>query len=156
MTALDLKYDTRRILCAVDQSEPSLRAARLALDLAGKCRAELTLLSVVHQSDADQPEMTEFLQHEHVHEMPGIVIRNAALSDLYQLRDQIATDSGVAIKCEVRVGETAIEIVLSAKDHAIDLLVVGHRGHTLLASILLGGVARRVIETAACPVLVVR
>ena len=37
-----------------------------------------------------------------------------------------------------------------------DLIVAGHRGRNPLAGILLGGVARNVIESALCPVLVVR
>ena len=39
--------------------------------------------------------------------------------------------------------------------HDVDLLVCGSRGHGPLGSVLLGGVARRLVHRAACPVIVV-
>ena len=156
VTPADVTYDTRRILCAVDNSEPSLRAVKLAFDLAGKCGAQLTLLSVVWLPIATQQEIADYVQHEHIRDMPVAVVREAAENDLYLLRDRVAMHSGVAVSCEVRAGEAATEIVASAREHAIDLIVVGHRSHRRVAGVLLGSVARSVIELAPCPVLVVR
>ena len=156
VTPADVTYDTRRILCAVDHSEPSLRAVKLALDLAGKSGAQLTLLSVVRLPIATQREIADYVQNEHIRDMPAVVVREAAQNDLYLLRDRVAMHSGVAVSCEVRAGEAATEIVASARNHAIDLIVVGHRSHRRVAGVLLGSVARSVIELAPCPVLVVR
>jgi nucleotide-binding universal stress UspA family protein len=156
MTPVDVTYDVKRILCAVDHSEPSLRAVKLALDLAGKCKAELTLLSVVRLPDRTQQPITEYLQHEHIHDAPGVVVCEAAQNDLCLLRDQATMHSCVSVNCEVRAGEAITEIVSSARDLAIDLIVVGHRSHGRVSGILLGSTARSVIELAPCPVLVVR
>jgi universal stress protein A len=51
-------------------------------------------------------------------------------------------------------GDPANEIVRYAREHGIDLIVVGTHGRTLSRA-LLGSVAERVIRTAPCPVLAV-
>lgn len=145
-----------RILCAVDHSEPSLRAARFALELAGKCAAELTLVNIVRLPDGEQYGITDYLRHEHNPDPPGVAVLEAAQDELALLSDRLANERGVAITCEVRAGEAATEIVASARNRAIDLLVIGHRSQTRLAQALLGSVARRVVDTAPCPVLIVR
>jgi nucleotide-binding universal stress UspA family protein len=43
-----------------------------------------------------------------------------------------------------------------ARQHAIDLIVLGTHGRGALAHVLLGNVAERVVRTAPCPVLTVR
>ena len=44
---------------------------------------------------------------------------------------------------------------LEQLSHDVDLLVCGSRGYGPLGSVLLGGVSRRLIHRAACPVIVV-
>ena len=51
---------------------------------------------------------------------------------------------------------TAEAIVQYAKDHPIDLIVMGTHGRRALAHLLMGSVAERVVRTAPCPVLTVR
>jgi nucleotide-binding universal stress UspA family protein len=144
-----------RILCAIDRSEPSLRAAQVAAELAGKCKAELVLLSVIPVLDVAQRDINEYLRHEHEAATPAVVLEDAAYGELRRLGDRIASQSEVATTCEVRCGDAAAEIVTSAKDHGSDLVVVGHRGQNRLTQLLLGSVAKKVLETAPCPVLVV-
>ena len=50
----------------------------------------------------------------------------------------------------------AESIVEYAREHAIDLIVMGTRGNQALAHLLMGSVAERVVRTAPCPVLTVR
>ncbi len=146
----------RRILCAVDHSEPSLRAARLALELAGKCHADLVLLNVVRLPDGEQAGFADFLRQEHNADPPAVVVAEAAQDELAALSNRLASEAGVAITCEIGVGEAAREIVAAARSHGADLIALGHRGNSRLAQALLGSVARRVIDTAPCPVVIVR
>lgn len=64
--------------------------------------------------------------------------------------------SGYEANPEVREGGAAEEIVAAARAVPADLIVIGTRGHTGLARLLLGSVARNVLTHAECSVLVVR
>jgi len=50
----------------------------------------------------------------------------------------------------------AVAIVEYAKQHAVDLIVLGTHGRGAVAHVLLGIVAERVVRIAPCPVLTVR
>ena len=56
----------------------------------------------------------------------------------------------------VSPGETPEQIVEVAKRSNADLIVMGSRGMTEWKSLLLGGVANKVVHHATCPVLLVR
>ena len=64
--------------------------------------------------------------------------------------------AGLSAAPDVRSGDAAHEIVAVAREVAADLVVVGTRGHTGLARLVLGSVARNVLHHAPCSVLVVR
>jgi nucleotide-binding universal stress UspA family protein len=54
-----------------------------------------------------------------------------------------------------QVGGAAHAIAELATEEHCDLLVVGTRGHTALAGLLLGGVTQRLLHISPCPVLAV-
>ncbi len=56
----------------------------------------------------------------------------------------------------MRTGDAADEILAAATDGETDLIVMGSRGRTGLASVLLGSVARNVLHSASASVLIVR
>ncbi len=66
------------------------------------------------------------------------------------------TRAGLTATVDVRDGEAAAAIVEAASDHGVDLIVMGTRGHTGLARLILGGTARSVLIHAPCSVLIVR
>jgi len=64
--------------------------------------------------------------------------------------------AGADARPAMREGDAAHEIVEFARIHETGVIVVGTRGHTGLARLVLGSVARNVLLHAPCSVLVVR
>lgn len=151
----NLGCDMRRILCGIDHSEPSLRAAKLAQELAAKYGAELMLLNVVPLLDSSQDEVAEYAQQEHNRNPPGVVIAEASETEVGLLGERLADHNNLSISHEVRSGAAAAEIISAARDNAIDLIVIGHCRHSRPIRLLLSSVAKKVIDAAPCPVLVV-
>ena len=56
----------------------------------------------------------------------------------------------------VRTGHIATEIVALAKSGKYELLVLGAKGRSAVADLLLGSVAQRVLATAPTPVPLVK
>jgi nucleotide-binding universal stress UspA family protein len=67
--------------------------------------------------------------------------------------DQFAADA-VEIRDEM-VGGPAHVIAELAEETGADLIVVGTRGHSSVAGLLLGSVTHRLLHIAGCPVLAV-
>jgi nucleotide-binding universal stress UspA family protein len=66
-----------------------------------------------------------------------------------------ALPDGPLVRCNVRQGAAAEEVLAEAESWKPDLLVVGTHGGSRLERALLGSVAARVVHEAACSVLVV-
>jgi nucleotide-binding universal stress UspA family protein len=84
---------------------------------------------------------------------------DAARREVAELADGVAArlrGAGVATTAHVREGDPAAELVSFARGRSRPLLVLGSRGHTGLARLLLGGVARNVLYHAPGSVLIVR
>jgi nucleotide-binding universal stress UspA family protein len=82
-------------------------------------------------------------------------IEAAKISDKEHREELLDTFAG--INTEVLVEEGAVQSRLNdaIQKHNIDLVIIGTRGRTGLAKILLGSVAEEIFRTVACPVLTV-
>lgn len=138
----------KRILFATDFSRWARRAEDYACALACSWRASLTVLSVAEfppglNSDypVNQQYLADLLKH--------------ASSQLVDLKGR-AERRGMAVTTRVATGIPSEEVITAARAEDSDLIVVGTRGMTGLAHVLLGSTAERVIRGAPCPVLTVR
>jgi nucleotide-binding universal stress UspA family protein len=133
------------IVVAVDGSPQSSKTIPVALDLAQKYGSMVT---VVHVREHERYEGSD------VDLGPPIPAEALVEGTVKTFRD-----AGVDAKGElrrVRPGETPENIIDVAKTSHADLIVLGTRGMTELKSLLLGGVANKVVHHATCPVLLVR
>jgi nucleotide-binding universal stress UspA family protein len=68
------------------------------------------------------------------------------------------TGAGIAATLEstrAKVGGVAQVIAAAASEHESDAIVVGTRGHTPIAGLLVGSVPQRLLHIAPCPIVVV-
>ena len=86
---------------------------------------------------------------------PRESIRGAVSEARTHLLDALVR-SGVAARTIVTTGDPAASILKAAAELPAGLLVIGTRGRTGLARLLLGSVASEVARSATCPVLAVR
>jgi nucleotide-binding universal stress UspA family protein len=73
--------------------------------------------------------------------------------ETYQKR---VADAGVQVETLVLVGVPFRQIIETAADADVDLIVMGTHGRTGVQHWMLGSVAERVVRMAPCPVLVAR
>jgi nucleotide-binding universal stress UspA family protein len=136
----------RKILVGYDGSEPGKKAFDSALDLAARNGAELWVLTV-----ARPPEIGDDVESEAVIEN-SLEYHRELLAPLRRMTEQ----AGVTGHFDVAVGHPAEQIIYSADQNRVDLIVVGDRGRSKFARLLLGSVSKTVVQYADRPVLVVR
>jgi nucleotide-binding universal stress UspA family protein len=141
----------KRICVAVDFSEPSRRALRVAAELAAKLDAVLT---VVHVHDVPSVAGTDVPA---VPPSPRSATARAEATRL--LADARADAEAIApgrVTSELLEGDPAWEVVKLAADRGDDVIVVGTHGRTGVRRLMVGSVAERVVREATVPVLAVR
>jgi nucleotide-binding universal stress UspA family protein len=77
-----------------------------------------------------------------------------------KIERQVSELSGAGITAtfestRARVGGAAHAIAAAAAAHESDAIVVGTRGHTPIAGLLVGSVPQRLLHIAPCPIIVV-
>lgn len=148
------------ILCATDLSPRSDEALRVAVHMAAKYAARLTILNV-HEEFMDKEEMVMLrVSVEKMQER----FREIALTCKQQMQ-QLVTAVGVddlQVEYMVREGKPEDVILKTAQDMAADLqepnsplIVIGANAKESLMERILGTVAEHVVRQAPCPVLVI-
>jgi nucleotide-binding universal stress UspA family protein len=131
-----------RIGVAYIDAPEAREALRVARELAAETHARLTLYTVVAPRAEVFSPIAGRASEDAYHEL----LRESALE---ALDAEIATVPGAG--AELLEGD--VVEMLSRLD--VDVLVCGSRGYGPLRRVLLGGVARRLIRCAVCPVIVV-
>jgi nucleotide-binding universal stress UspA family protein len=82
-------------------------------------------------------------------------IEAAVTSDM---EDYLARVTAAGLEGEIVVvhGVPFEEILHTAKERQVDLIIMGTHGRTGLTHVLLGSVAEKVVRLATCPVLIAR
>ena len=136
-----------KILVAVDHSEISDRALDSARDLALLSKGEVWVLHMREREVAVKTSVS--LSDESMDEASAAVA--AAVDKLTAAGVKAHGDVGTTL-----FGYAARNIIDDAKEHDVDVIVMGSRGRGDLAGLILGSTAHKVIHLADRPVLIVR
>ena len=143
------------MLVAYDGSE----ASKKAIDVVKRCANkddEITILTVV-PAELSESSFTKML-------LPTIDLsqyvksgsfKQKAMETLNKVVKEIEEDVA-KIEVVVESGDPADEILMSAKKHTSDIIVVGYKGYGKEGRFLLGSVTDKVVRHASVSVLVVR
>jgi nucleotide-binding universal stress UspA family protein len=147
----------RRIVLAWDGSECAGHAASLLTDWPIFAGSTVDVISVV---ELHVPWWSGFAQPGALEYMPEYIDAvDHSRSQHAELARTMATrlkSAGLTAEPGFREGEPAREIIAAARDRDADLILVGTHGRTGLARLVLGSVARNVLQHAPCSVLVAR
>ncbi|MGB9676791.1 MAG: universal stress protein [Candidatus Bathyarchaeales archaeon] len=153
----------KKILVPLDGSEHSLRALDVAIQIAKKFGAKITLIHVysVTVRPAMMPEPTPMSTFGIPVMTPAevssiIEATRKAGSRILEEGEQRVKAENIEVETKLEEGHAVQEIVRVSKEGNYDLIVIGARGISKLREILLGSVSDAVIHHATCPVLVVK
>lgn len=144
-----------RVLIATDGSAAGQRAVELAGSITWPRGTQLRLVTVLEPLEpimsaawvlpGNQDGSTNA---EHESEKTAQAVLDQAARAL--------AHTGLDISRRIMHGRPASKIVENAKDFAVDLILMGSRGHGTVASMILGSVSAEVADRAPCPVLIAR
>jgi len=149
----EIMADIKKILFATDFSENSQYALTYAISFAQKYDAMLYILHVIQQpsyplgmyAEISFDAMDKFNKN----------ISEAVAKEMQTLREK-DLQGMKKYECLVVHGTPFLEILRTAKEKEVDLIVVGTHGRTGLDHVLFGSTAEKVVRRAPCPVISVR
>ena len=136
-----------RVLLATDFSSYARRAEDYAAFVAASWHATLTVMTVLEFPPGMDPDYP--VNHQYLTDR-----MKEASEDLTDCKQRLGRRS-LAVTTRIGTGLPSEEVIAAARAEESDLIVLGTRGKSGLAHVLLGSTAERVIRTAPCPVLAV-
>ena len=143
----------KNILVPYDGSKYSIRAFKIALDMAEKYNSKITILACLLKPIYrgvwyyDSRYTKAILKKE----------EKIAKENIAKLVDNVKNKSDVLIKSKIiPTYAIANQIVTFAKTNKMDLIVMGSHGRTGFNKLLLGSVANSVSQQARSPILLAK
>jgi len=133
----------KKILCATDGSANAGRALQVAGTLAADAGTTIDLVHVIEYFPAGRAA--------------GLTVRVDESEVRARIEEQVAEAD---VTCTIHmprgaVGNSARQIADLAEELGSDIIVIGTRGHSAIAGVLLGSVTQRLLHEASIPVLAV-
>jgi nucleotide-binding universal stress UspA family protein len=143
--------DIQKILVPIDFSDYSKSALKYAVNFCKNCKADMFLIYVV----------------EPVIYPPDFSMGQIAIPSVNsewderarQELDKLAKEeipSSVTVKTIIKTGKPFLEIIETAGELDVDLIIIATHGRSGVEHILFGSTAEKVVRKAPCPVLTLR
>lgn len=153
----------RKILVPLDGSEHSERALEIAIQIARNFSGELTLLHVysiavtpvvIPEPTTLNPTGVPIATSAEISKMVDAA-RDAGKKILADAEERVRKNN-VGVETALREGNSAQEIVKTAKEGQFNLIVIGAKGTHRIRDLLMGSVTEGVAKNAPCPVMIVK
>lgn len=138
-----------KILVPIDGSAEALAATRYARKIAEKFSSAVTLIHIIQHS--------AYLVSDN-HQLPNSVIEslddrgNQVLAEALE----IFQDFDGRVTSRIEYGHPGIKITEISKENNYSLIIMGRRGMSDVAKLLIGSVSNYVLHYALCPTLIIR
>jgi nucleotide-binding universal stress UspA family protein len=136
----------KKILVPLDGSKNSMRGLDEAIYLARQCGATITGIHCLtlspHSEFSGRPSAEKSLIKE---------VRK--FMDDAKLK---AAQNGVVFTSKIVNGDIGYNIIKTAQNEKVDLIIIGSRGHGSLQRLFLGSVSNYVVHSAKVPLLIVK
>jgi nucleotide-binding universal stress UspA family protein len=141
----DMKFN--KILNPVDGSEHSRRSTQYSIELAKQFNSKIILLHC-HE------KFPVVLAEPHFQNAINKILKNS--EELIKPFENLLEDSGVEYEIRILEGSPGMNIDTVVNIEKIDLIVMGSRGVSDFAGLLLGSVAHQVLHKVECPVFIIK
>lgn len=138
-------------LVGVDGSEPSQRAVEFAAKQAAKTGAAVLLANIVHWSGYTPLSVGEAMRRPLDKKEEERIATQEVLAPL----KKAAEKHGVTVETHHTWGHPAQVLRSLANERQAEMVVVGRRGHSNLAELILGSVSNSIVHMSDVPVVVV-
>ena len=139
----------KRILVATDNSDGAHRAVEAAGHLAKQLGASLIIVNV------EQGYFDHRLGPFDTNEVTPEMLDARSREILSRAKEQVERIGVGSVQTVSGLGDAAAFILDVAKREAVDLIVLGKRGRSRLAGILIGSVSQHVAALAPCSVQII-
>ncbi|MCK5087176.1 MAG: universal stress protein [Melioribacteraceae bacterium] len=141
----------KKILVPIDFSDYSKQALRYTVTFAKNFNAKIYMIYVI-----------EPMIYPADFSMGQIAIPSSDINIDTRAKEELETLAKNEIKPEInydiliKTGKPFVEIIESAADLDVDLIIIATHGHTGMEHLLFGSTAEKVVRKAPCPVLTLR
>ncbi len=143
--------DIKKVLVPIDFSDYSKEALIYTLNFIKCFNADITLVYVI------EPVIypPDFSATQISIPPTDVEITKNAEENLNRLINR-EIPSEIKVKSVIKIGKPFYEIIETAKEENIDLIIISSHGHSGVEKILFGSTAEKVVRKAPCPVLSLR
>ncbi len=146
----------KKILVPTDFSKVAGYAVEVAAGIARKSGAELVLLHVIEEGSKDSFSVTGEVKSEDMEEKLFMLkLIERARRQMEKLKSD-KLFNGLKVKTELRMGSPFHGMRTIIDEHKVDLVVMGTKGVTGIAEMLIGSNTEKVVRHSRCPVLTVQ
>ena len=146
-----MEPEIKKILVPIDFSDYSKNSLKYSVNFAKSFNASLILVYVV------EPVIypPDFSMGQIAIPAAGLEMDKRAKEEMDKLAEK-EIPSEVKVQKIVKTGKPFIEIIETAAEEDVDLIIIATHGHTGVEHILFGSTAEKVVRKAPCPVLTLR